>query len=212
MKRLFAVLAVVVMVMASTKADAQGRSDEVRHALRYLVGTGMTEGVPGVQGPDSPPALCNWAGLFGIPCPNAAQAPGGDIIKFQGEGVLFLNAVGRPSRHITGGGSFTHLLSSGDVAGTGTWTAKRLLSFEPWGPATAAPLPARFRAGLAHILVDLVSDTGMKFSGTMVVVCRLPGDAGPAGLGEGSYLSIHGGLNFDTMLLGATLFIDLGPQ
>lgn len=199
---LAATIALFAFASPLTAADHDGQ-----RAIRYLVGTGMTgEPLPGF----GLQSLCNWATVLGPTCPNEAAALNGDTIRFQGEGVLFVNPNGSPGRRMTGSGSFTHILASGGAV-NGRWTAKRLLSFESWGPATEVPLPQNWIAGRAKILVLIEADGGGRNMGILDVICRLPGDAAPdQSLPEGSRLNILRMLDFPVFVFPrATLFIDL---
>jgi hypothetical protein len=155
---------------------------------RYLVGTGFTE-----LG-----QVCE----LGIPCPDAAMASNGDTIEISGEGTL------RLPHSVSGGGSFLQKDSAGTVLQVGTWTAKKLLSFESLGPGTGTP--PTWEGGNALIQVRLVADEGgMKADATLEVGCVLPGN--PPGTIEGVTLKVEDGLDFNQAVEPrATLFINLG--
>jgi hypothetical protein len=112
----------LVLAFSVTGAiDVRGASaaDASHVTYRYLVGTGFTE-----LG-----QVCE----LGIPCPDAAMASNGDTIEISGEGTL------RLPHSVSGGGSFLQKDSAGTVLQVGTWTAKKLLSFESLGPGTGTP-------------------------------------------------------------------------
>src|SRR5712664_3954682 len=119
-------LAVLVFALAVTGVtSASAHDNDTNIVFRYLVGSGFTE-----LG-----QVCN----LGVPCPPAAKASNGDTIEMSGEGKLsILRENGKP-RSVTGGGSFIHKDATGHVRSVGTWTAKKLLRFDPFGPGVGTP-------------------------------------------------------------------------
>lgn len=150
-------------------------------------------GAPFFGPPDFPPVV-------------VAEASNGDIIEVAGEGTLSVHP-----KSVTGNGTFTHKDAGGNVVGSGSWTATQLLSFIEYGPSTDPGFPPSFRAGYAHIRLQL-SAGGTSFGGILKVFCLLPGVKAPPSSPEGIYLNIQGGLNFNKVAGGGafggpTLFI-----
>jgi hypothetical protein len=143
--------------------------------------------------------------------PVIARAPNGDTIEIMGNGTLSIHP-----KSVTGGGTFTHKDASGNVLGSGTWTARQLLSFDNYGPSIDPTFPATFRGGQAEIAIHLTGTPSggggtVELDGVLRVTCRLPGDKGPAhqGADEGITLNLKGGANFNKRAGGATLFVQL---
>ena len=190
--RAASVLVAFVLAFSVTGAvDVRGASavaDAGQVTYRYLVGTGFTE-----RGP-----VCD----LGVPCPDEAVASNGDTIDMSGEGTLRLPAT------VSGGGSFLQKDADGNVLQVGTWTAKKLLSFESLGPGTGTP--PTWEGGDARIQVRLVADQGgMQADAILEVGCVLPGNP-PVNI-EGVRLTVVDGLDFNQAVEPrATLFINLG--
>jgi hypothetical protein len=185
------IVALVLIFSVTGVIDVRGVSangSRGHSAFRYLVGSGFTE-----LG-----QVCD----LGIPCPDEAIASNGDTIELSGEGKLHL------PHSVSGGGSFLHKDFAGNVQQVGTWTAKRLLSFESLGPGTGTP--PTWEGGRALIRVHLVADEGgLETDAILEVGCELPGN--PPGIIEGVKLKVVDGLNFNqTIEPRATLFINLG--
>ena len=206
MKR-FAILVAVLVVAASalygsgvmgTSAEADD-SDE--RSYRWLAAAGMTEfGL-----------LCDLP----TPCPDVASSTARDAIEITGEGTLTVEVDGEDfdPEDATGGGSFRHVDTGGEVLGTGTWTVKKLISFEEYGAAGCCP--PTWRQGDALFEVELVSDAGgMKFDGILRVGCKLPGGGPtPAGAIEGAEISVDTVGDFVAIPEDrSTLFILLGDN
>lgn len=134
-------------------------------------------------------------------CPDRATAQkNGDVIDIKGDGTLSLHA-----KSVTGGGSFRHLDSDGNVIADGTWTATELLNFKTYGPSPI--LNPTWRTGIAHIRVHLVSGA-MEADAILSLGCILPQVKMPGGVFEGVRLNVQGGPNFNKELQPrATLFI-----
>ena len=177
-------------------ASPDNNSAEVTY--RYLVGAGLTQ-----LG-----SVCD----VGIPCPTAAMASNGDTVTIIGEGKLSIQRKQGKPESVSGGGSFLHTNAAGGVVAVGTWTAKRLLSFESFGPGVGTP--PTWEGGLARIQVQLAPDSGAgKAEAILEVGCLLPGIAPHPGVPEGVKLNVLGLLNFDLAIEPrATLFINLGDE
>lgn len=193
---------IAVLVMALAMVGVMGASaddNDTQITYRYLVGSGLTE-----LGP-----VCN---PVGVPCPPAAMASNGDTIEISGEGKLSIRQENGKPRSVTGGGSFLHKDATGDVLSVGTWTAKKLLSFDPFGPGVGTP--PTWEAGRAQIRVRLVDDVGgTEADAVLEVGCHLPENPGPPGTIEGVRLNVRGGLDFNQAIEPrATLFINLGAE
>lgn len=174
------VLATVLTAMLGlTSASAEGDSGK----FRWLAATGMTDFG----------SVCS----LGVPCPDAAVASSNfDVIEITGEGTLRIHK-GKP-KQVRGAGSYRHTTMGGDLVDLGTWTARKLLSFESFGPSNI--LPANWLQGRALILIHMVSQSGdMEAFATLELGCRLPDPVTPTPMGtiEGIRLDVKGGLNFD---------------
>ena len=194
-------LSIAVLVLGLAGAGVMGASadgEDTRIGFRYLVGSGFTE-----LG-----QVCN----LGVSCPPAAMASNGDTIEIVGEGELNIRERNGKPGSVTGGGSFIHKDATGNVLGVGTWTAKRLLRFDPFGPGVGTP--PTWEAGRVKIRVRLVDDVGgTKATGILEVGCHLPGNSGAPGTIEGARLQVLGGLNFNQAIEPrATLFINLRAE
>ena len=190
-------LAVLAFALAVTGVmSASADDNDTNIVFRYLVGSGFTE-----LG-----QVCN----LGVPCPPAAMASNGHTIEMSGEGKLsILRENGKP-RSVTGGGSFIHKDATGQVLSVGTWTAKKLLRFDPFGPGVGTP--PTWEAGSAKLRVRLETDSGaVEADAVLEVGCHLPGNDGASGTIEGVRLNVRGALNFNQAIQPrATLFINLG--
>ena len=157
------------------------------------------------------------------PCPDAAMASNGHTIEIVGEGTLRIKddkhkKKGHGHKHkgkVSGNGSYRHTDSAGMVVDVGTWTAKKLMDFESFGPSTM--LPSHWLQGLALIRIHMVSQFGdMEAIAELELGCRLP-DAetllSPDTVIEGIRLKVKGGLNFDMALdPRATLFLQISDD
>ncbi len=140
--------------------------------FQYLAGTGF---------------LC---GLEADACPDIARADNGDTIEISGTGTLGIHP-----KSVSGGGTFTHKDSSGNVLESGTWTSQKLISFVPY-----AVLPNNLAGGEALIRVHL-SD---GFDAILQIDCAI---GAPPGHGEGVRLNIQDVINFNKKVSGITLYI-----
>jgi hypothetical protein len=111
-------------------------------------------------------------------------------------------------------------LASGEVV-VGSWTAKKLLSFESFGPSPctfAMPcsfglpppldplgLPESWEAGVAKMKIRLVVDgTGKKYDAVLGIFCNLPLAAVPVDHFEGIRVDVKGVGSFDMSPVGET--------
>ncbi len=177
------VIAVLATAMTAMLGLTAASADSDSGKFRWLAGAGMTDfGF-----------LCS----FPTPCPDAAEASSnGDMIEITGEGTLRIQN-GKPN-WVRGAGSYRHTDDVGNLVDVGTWTARKLLSFEDFGPSTI--LPAEWRQGRALIRILMVSRSGdMEAIATLELGCRLPNPVTetPEGTIEGIRLDVEGGLNFD---------------
>ncbi len=140
--------------------------------FRYLAGTDF---------------LC---GLEATACPDIASADNGDTIEITGSGTL-----STLPKSISGGGTFTHKDSSGNVVESGTWTAQGLISFVPY-----LVLSNNLAGGSAVISVHL--STG--FDAILTIDC---GIGAPPGHAEGVKLNIQDVINFNKKVSGITVYI-----
>jgi len=138
----------------------------------------------------------------------------GGSIAIQGSGELQVDKKGKPKK-VDGDGLYAQFDHWGNLVSSGTWKAKKLLSFDPYGEDDVTPLPDGFESGRALILIELKPEGGKKKGGKKVTAvleigCRLPGNAGIFGTIEGVRVLVDGGLNYnlpaDPKL---TLFVNL---
>lgn len=137
--------------------------------------------------------------------PTVSSARNGDTIEVVGTGTMTIQ-TGRDE--VTGGGTFVHKDSDGNVIGQGTWTAERLLSFQSYGNGVPQGLPENFFGGRTRMRVHLAPDGGGEgFEAILKIDCAI-GDKIPASAKEGIELNIFGGApNFREEASGATLFV-----
>lgn len=148
----------------------------------YLIATGFLCGLPEPN-----------------PCPAVARGSNGDTIEITGQGTLSINPDA-----VSGGGTFVHKDTAGNVIGSGTWTATKLVNFRSWG--TQAGLPPNFEGGRAKIRIHLTpSGGGPGFDGVLKIFCTI-GDF-PQSAHEGVELVLWRGPNFTEKVSGLTLFI-----
>ena len=135
----------------------------------------------------------------------------GDVVRVTGTGTFNTAAM-----TASGGGTFVHTNSSGQVLGFGTWTATDLQSFTFYG-CDSGPFPPWACGGLAVLTIH-TSGTSTSTSighaehnGTIAINCLIGGGPG----GEGITLNIPGVVNFDVMdpsEHGETLFVSPNPN
>lgn len=140
--------------------------------FQYLAGTGF---------------LC---GLGADACPDIARADNGDTIEISGTGTLGIHP-----KLVSGGGTFTHKDSSGNILASGTWTAQELVSFVPY-----TVLPNNLAGGEALIRVHLSAG----FDAILDIDCAI---GAPPGHGEGIRLNVQDVINFNSKVSGVTVYI-----
>jgi hypothetical protein len=178
-RRSLSLIAVLTLILAGLSTSAVA-ADSGSATYDYLIGTGI---------------LCDFDPSA---CPAVAMASNGDTIAMTGTGTLSIHP-----KSVSGGGDFTHNFASGGSV-SGTWTAKKLLSFNGYG-CGGAGLPDDFCGGLAVIRVELFVGGSHVADGTLQVDCLI--GAFPAGAAEGVRLAVQGGPNFNNEVSGFTLFI-----
>jgi hypothetical protein len=144
-------------------------------------------------------------GVAAEACPDVANASNGDTISVKTTGTLN-TADGSAS----GGGSFEHRNTSGDVVATGTLTATGLITFIPYG-CGGGPFPPNLCGGRAALAVHLVAhpasnpNATVEADGLLEVTCLI--GSPPSGAMEGIRLNVKDLLNFNKPAGGDTLFI-----
>ncbi len=147
-------------------------SDSGSATFQYLAGSGF---------------LC---GLASTACPDIARADNGDTMEITGSGTLSIHP-----NSVSGGGTFTHKDSNGNVLESGTWTAQELISFVPY-----LVLPDNLAGGSALIRVHV--STG--FDAILLIDCAI---GAPPGRAEGVTLNIQDVINFNKKVSGFTVYI-----
>ena len=133
----------------------------------------------------------------------------GGSIAIQGSGEIKVSKKGKP-QHVNGGGLFAQFDHWGNVFSSGTWKAKKLLSFDAYGEDNTTPLPDGFEAGRVLILIELKPEGGKKINAVLEIGCRLPGNKGIYGTIEGARVFVDGGLNYNLAAdPKSTLFVNL---
>lgn len=169
-------LALVFAILALSPLTLAGKETS---SYTWMIGTGFLE-------------------QFG---PVIAEAHNGDTIQITGEGNLSIHP-----KSVTGGGTFIHRDSEGNVIGKGTWTAVELINFRSFGSGSVQDLPAEFEGGRSAFMVHIMPDGMDGFDGMLRFDCEL-GDNIPEGALEGVTVHIPGVINFKKKLGGGTLFI-----
>ncbi len=132
--------------------------------------------------------------------PNFGVAANGDHIAIDGAADFSIHPTS-----VEGAGTFTHTDSSGNVIGSGTWTAKELLDYQSYGcgivhfPSGDMILPPNFCGGAVKMSVLLTTPNG-TLPGTMTVICIIgpnPPNSIDAKAGEGAMLVVPGIVNFN---------------
>jgi hypothetical protein len=136
----------------------------------------------------------------------------GGSIAIQGSGELTVSKKGKP-KHVNGGGLYAQFDLSGNEFSSGTWKAKKLLSFDAYGEDNTTPFPDGFEAGRVLMLIELKSKgakKGKKVDAVLEIGCRLPGNKGIFGTIEGARVLVDGGLNYNLAAdPKSTLFVNL---
>lgn len=133
-------------------------------------------------------------------CPVISTAENGDTITVTGSGTFSLRPYSA-----TGGGNFIHKDSSGNILGSGTWVASRLLGFHSFGDATPQGLPSNLEGGQLVLQVQLLVDGNPVFTAIMNVDCEL--GRIPPGQHEGITLAVQRAINFNEKVSGLTVFV-----
>lgn len=142
-------------------------------------------------------------GVDPVEGPVITRAANGDTIEVMGQGTFSFGPTS-----VTGGGTLVHKNADGDVIGHGTWTATRILSFDPWG--TSPGFPPTFEGGRAVMRINIkpVENFPGIFDGFLTVTCLI--GTVPPGSHEGIKLYVpRVGLDFNQEVSGETLFIRL---
>jgi hypothetical protein len=138
-----------------------------------------------------------------------SSAADGDTIQLAGQGTISTGENDNEGAgSATGHGTFVHKNAEGVVQAHGTWKAKSLLSFTPYGSGSVQGLPANFQGGLASISITIRADgapRGTVLHGTLVIDCVLGNP--PATAKEGVTLTVPNLITFNTKVSGFTLFI-----
>jgi len=146
-------------------------------------------------------------GFAGITSPDVAAAADGATITISASGEF---RVGQRRAH--GRGTFVHRAANRALIGSGSFTVKRLASFDGFGCGVAggAVLPANFCGGRAVFDVRVVGHPASggteRFNATFVVSCRV-GDRVPAAATEGVAFDAAGLVSFGRVVSGETVFV-----
>jgi hypothetical protein len=133
--------------------------------------------------------------------PDVVQAPNGERIVINGTGTLGIHP-----KFATGGGTFSHLNSTGAVLGSGTFTVVELLSFVSYGTSPATP--PTFNSGEALLrALFFPGGTGSGIEAILRIECMLPEGEVPNGLVEGVNVNVPGVGNFQQQVSGNTVFV-----
>lgn len=142
-------------------------------------------------------------GMDPVEGPAISRAANGETVEVVGQGTFSFTPT-----WVTGGGTLVHKNAEGDVIGHGTWTATRIMSFDPWG--TSPGFPPTFEGGKAMMRINIkpVENFPGIFDGFLTVTCLI--GTVPAGAHEGIKLYVPRiGLDFNQEVSGETLFIRL---
>ena len=133
-------------------------------------------------------------------CPDKAMASNGDTVTIAAQGDL--NAA---SGTATGGGTFVHKDSAGNIKASGTLKATRLIAFSFYG-CGGDGIPNFLCGGRAALAVELTpANSSVTLSGILWVSCVLGNP--PSGVMEGSRLNVQDVINFNKSVGGDTVFI-----
>ena len=142
--------------------------------------------------------------------PNISEAPNGDRISVTGSGVFSIHP-----KSATASGAFTHTDADGNVVGSGTWTADKLLSFEFYGcgvvESLGVTLPANFCGGALKLDITLTpTGTDIELDGNLTIFC-IVGPQAPSSHDdpseEGITLGVPGVANFNRIVGGMNIYI-----
>ncbi len=179
---LLIVVGLIATVVPGVVARAHGDDQGVTVTRQYLAGAGF---------------LCS---LSSSACPDVAKAANGDTLSIGGTGTFSVE-----NEEATGGGTFVHMNSDGQVLASGTWTATEFVSFVSYG-TDGGTFPANFEGGRVVLTVHLTPATGGDgFDGVLQITCLIGNP--PLGAEEGITLAIQDGPNFSQTVSGFTLFM-----
>jgi hypothetical protein len=142
--------------------------------------------------------------------PNFGVAANGDQIAVTGEGEFSVNP-----NAIDAAGEFTHTDSSGNVLGTGNWTATGLLNYQSYGCGElfGDPIPPDLCGGAVKMTVTLTPNgTSLRLPGILTVFCVIGPHAPHSVLGpltEGVTLDVPGIQNFNHSDGGENVYIQI---
>ncbi len=135
--------------------------------------------------------------------PTVARAANRDTITVAGKGKFDVR-----EGEAEGRGTFEHRSATGALVATGTWKAKRLISFRDFGGES--DLPPDFRGGSAVLRLEAVGHPAehprqrIEFEATLTVDCAI--GAFPSGFEEGINFDTPS-IRFDEKVRGATVFV-----
>ena len=147
--------------------------------------------------------------LLVMEAPNFGRAPNGDRVEVTGDGSFSLHP-----KSVQASGEFTHRDPAGNVRGSGTWTATKLLSFNFYGcrfiPALGVDLGDDNLCGGA-VKMAVVLDTPIgQFPAVMTVFC-IVGPKAPTSHNdpseEGVTLNVPGVINFNHSDTGDNIWV-----
>ncbi len=189
LKGLFLVLVGFLALLVPIAPAAADQHNDTE--LRFLVGTGL---------------LCSLAPNA---CPDVSRAANGDTISLAGKGTISTGENENDGAgSATGHGTFVHKNAEGGVIAHGTWRARRLLSFTPYGSGSVQGLSPDFQGGLASISISIRPDgapRGTVLHGILAVDCALGNP--PSTAKEGVTLTVPNLITFNVKVSGFTLFI-----
>jgi len=142
--------------------------------------------------------------------PNLGMAANGDHIAITGDGQFSAHP-----NSVEAAGRFTHTDSSGNVLGTGTWTATTLLNYQSYGcgEVFGTPIPPDLCGGAVKMNVTLTIDgTNASLPGMLTVFCVIGPHAPQSVLGpftEGVTLDVPGIQNFNHSIGGDNVYIQI---
>jgi hypothetical protein len=210
MKRLLKIVVIpVVVIMLSLTATGVAKAGKGDMKYGYHLGDAFL-GCGDVK-PTDDPILATPGTPTCRPEAVAEDSPGailgaGGSIAIQGSGEIKVSKKGKP-KHVNGGGLFAQFDHSGNVFSSGTWKAKKLLSFDAYGEDNTSPFPPGFEAGRVLMLIELKPEggkKGKKIDAVLEIGCRLPGNKGIFGT------IVDGGLNYNLAAdPKSTLFVNL---
>jgi hypothetical protein len=179
------------------------RRDIMKKTVRFvsfLAAFALALSIPGATGAWADSGFAARTYLIGAFVPPAvAMAANGDTIELTGAGTLSIHP-----KSVSGGGTFTHKDSSGNILGVGAWTATELLTFKSYAVDPAEGVPDNFGAGYSRMRVHL--GPGFDADAILDLDCEF-GLNPPGHAEEGVRLAVEGGPNFNRKVSGFTLFL-----